>query len=251
MGLAVIKVEYSSQMVIITLAAQAGDSGVSSISPDQFLASQTGATLVQIPCTNTPPSFKDVLQPGDILTGSICWNGAVADSPLRLEYRGPNQALLAAWEFTQAGNDPVPADIAVPGLKSAVHPLAESVLYQGLTVTGGAGSFNHRGHQGIPRHVCASLSYFCKQGAQSSHFRRILWVISKSKRLVGKTCGRPWSARIAICPLQQTTPSNPASSLRFWPASVQADPLQNQAEGSSCPAIRPTSPDDFINWIIN
>jgi hypothetical protein len=135
LGLAVIKIDFASQMVSITLAARASDSSVHSITPGQFFAFQTGAKPVQTPCTNTPPSFVDNLQPGDILNGTICWNGVSPDSPIRLEYRDPSKGLLASWEFSQAGKEPVPADIAIAGLKSAVHPLGEAVLYQGLTVT--------------------------------------------------------------------------------------------------------------------
>jgi hypothetical protein len=133
MGLAVIKIDFASPIVTITLAARADGSSVSAINADQFLAIQAGAKLVQTPCTNTPPSFSDHLQPGDILTGSICWSGAM-NSPLRLEYHDPSKMLLASWDFSQSGKNPVPAEIVQPNLKSAVHPLGETILYKGFTV---------------------------------------------------------------------------------------------------------------------
>lgn len=135
LSLAVIKVDFSNQQAAVTLAAISSSPGFQSITAGQFLALSTGAKLVQSPCPADSPSFKDDLQPGDILSGTICWNGGSVDSPLRIEYRDLTNGLLAAWEFPKAGEVPVPAELAAPDLKIAVHPLGDAVLYQGLTVT--------------------------------------------------------------------------------------------------------------------
>jgi len=133
--MAVFKVGYANQQLWITLAAHNNGPTVQIIKKEQFHIFQSGKPAAQNACDSTPPSFNDQLQPGDILSGTICWKSAAADSKTRLEYQDQNNRALAVWDISKPGEGPVPLQIATPDLKNPLHKPGEAALYKGATVT--------------------------------------------------------------------------------------------------------------------
>jgi hypothetical protein len=133
--LAVFKVSYANQQLWVTLAAHNNGPTVQIIKKEQFHIFQSGKPAVQNACDTTPPSFNDQLQPGDILSGTICWKSTAAESTTRLEYQDQNNQVLAAWEISKPGEAAVPAGIVTPHLNNPLHKPGEAALYKGATVS--------------------------------------------------------------------------------------------------------------------
>jgi hypothetical protein len=132
---AVFKVGFVNQQLWITLAAHNKGLTIQIVTKEQFHLLQSGKPVVQNACDSTPPSFNDKLQPGDILSGTICWKIAAADGNTRLEYHDQNNRAIATWDISKQGEAAVPPEVATTDLKNPVHKPGEAALYKGTTVT--------------------------------------------------------------------------------------------------------------------
>jgi hypothetical protein len=122
--IAMIQVAYSSGQLQLMFAAKNTGSEVVSVSPVLLSATTgTGVNLKWVPCLVTSADnqkklssaspFSGNLQPGEILKGTICWDGATPQNGNQVGYApGFGKPAVAIWDVSTAGQADVPALLA-------------------------------------------------------------------------------------------------------------------------------------------
>ena len=145
--LALIQVAYDSGQLQVMFAAKNTGSAVVSTSPVLLSATTAaGASLKWVPCmvtlANTQKKlssaspFSGNLQPGEILKGTICWDGATAQNGNQVGYAPDyGKPTAAIWDVSSEGKADVPAALTANTFKTPPHAQGESVALKDITIT--------------------------------------------------------------------------------------------------------------------
>ena len=145
--IAMIQVAYSSGQLQLMFAAKNTGSEVVSVSPVLLSATTgTGVNLKWVPCLVTSADnqkklssaspFSGSLQPGEILKGTICWDGATPQNGNQVGYAPDfGKPAVAIWDVSTAGQVDVPALLAANTFMTPSHAQGESVALKDITIT--------------------------------------------------------------------------------------------------------------------
>ncbi len=147
LSLAMLQVAYDSGQLKVMFAAKNTGSAVQSPSPVLFSAiTSAGASLKWVPCMITlagnqkklssASAFSGNLQPGEILKGTICWDGGAPQNGnqvgFALDYGKPATAI---WDVSTAGQADTPSLLTANTFATPPHAQGNSVALMDITVT--------------------------------------------------------------------------------------------------------------------
>ncbi len=143
LAMAVIGVEFSPDQVQVMFAAKNTGSVVVTVSAIYFSVIPAGGLAQQaVFCKSASGStqgFNGVLEPGDILRGTICWETKAKNAGqdrLQVIYTlAYGERAAVTWDVSKPGAVEVPAEIATSGSKTPIHPQGETVTQKDFSVT--------------------------------------------------------------------------------------------------------------------
>jgi hypothetical protein len=144
--IALIQVAYNSDQLQVMFAAK--NTGSDVVSPSEVSFSVTtagGASLKLAPCMVTrvdsqkklssAPRFSGNLQPGEILKGTTCWDGAVPQNGNQVGYSPDYIKPAVFWDVSSAGKADVPAVLTSNTFTTPPHAQGESVALKDITIS--------------------------------------------------------------------------------------------------------------------
>jgi len=145
--LAMLQVTYASGQLQVMFAAKNTGAAVLTPSPVYFSATTAaGVSLKWVPCmitlTNNQKKlssaspFSGNLQPGEILKGTICWDGATLQNSNQVGY-APDFGKPATefWDVSTAGQADTPSVLASNTFATPPHAQGDSVDLKDITIT--------------------------------------------------------------------------------------------------------------------
>jgi hypothetical protein len=145
--LAMLQVAYNSGQLQVLFAAKNTGSAVLSPSGVSLSATTgTGATLKWVPCMVTLTNgqkklssaapFSGNLQPGEILKGTICWDGTDPQNGNQVGYAPDfGKPATAFWDVSTADQTETPAVLAANTFATPPHTQGDSVALKDITIT--------------------------------------------------------------------------------------------------------------------
>jgi hypothetical protein len=145
--IAMIEVGYDSNQLQVKFVAKNTGSEVVSTSSIFFSAtSTTGMSLKGDYCMVTPANsqkklssaspFTGILQPGEILKGTICWDGAAPQNGNQVGYAPDlGKPAITLWDVSSAGTGDVPTELTTNTFTTPPHAEGESVALKDITIT--------------------------------------------------------------------------------------------------------------------
>ena len=145
--IAMIQVAYNSGQLQVMFAAKNTGSEVVILDP-VFLSATTagGVSLKWDNCMVTLANnqiklsgasrFSGNLQPGEILKGTVCWDGATPQNGNQVGYAPDfGKPAMVFWDVSNSGQVDVPALLTTNTFKTPPHAEGESVALKSITIT--------------------------------------------------------------------------------------------------------------------
>ena len=145
--MAMLQVTYNSDQLQVMFAAKNAGSSVVSLSPVLLSATTAGGVSLkwdtcmvtladnQVKFSGAAP-FSGNLQPGEILKGTVCWDGATPQSGNQVGY-APDYGKPATelWDVSTTGQVDTPAVLAANTFATPPHAQGDSVVLKDITIS--------------------------------------------------------------------------------------------------------------------
>lgn len=145
--LAMLQVAFNSGQLQVMFAAKDTGSAVLTPSPVSFSATTaSGVRLKWVPCmvtlTNNQKKlssaspFTGILQPGEILKGTICWDGGSPQNGNQVGYSSDfGKPATEIWDVSTVGQADTPSLLAANTFTTLPHMQGDSVALKDITIT--------------------------------------------------------------------------------------------------------------------